>query len=168
MGFRNPFRIHVDKKTGWVLMGDYGPDAGSTDPNRGPQGSVEYNVVKQPGYYGWPYCIRENVPYHNITYTTNAGAGTDKGLYNCNAPVNDSPNNTGLTNLPPADAGHDVDGLRRGSTPASRTSAAAAPRSGGTRYYFDEDSTPRPSSRSSTTASGSSASGTTTGSRPRP
>ena len=49
MGFRNPFRIHVDEKTGWVLMGDYGPDAGSTDPNRGPQGSVEYNVIKQPG-----------------------------------------------------------------------------------------------------------------------
>ena len=49
MGFRNPFRIHVDKKTGWVLMGDYGPDAGSTDPNRGPQGSVEYNVIKAAG-----------------------------------------------------------------------------------------------------------------------
>ena len=28
MGFRNPFRITVDPKTGWVLMGDYGPDAG--------------------------------------------------------------------------------------------------------------------------------------------
>ena len=111
MGFRNPFRIHVDQKTGWVLMGDYGPDAGSTDPNRGPQGSVEYNVVKQPGFYGWPYCIRENVPYHDITYTANNGAGTDNGLYNCNAPVNDSPNNTGLTNLPPAHPGHDVDGL---------------------------------------------------------
>ena len=49
MGFRNPFRITVDQKTGWVLMGDYGPDAGSTDPNRGPQGSVEFNVVKEAG-----------------------------------------------------------------------------------------------------------------------
>ena len=79
MGFRNPFRIHYDKKTGWILMGDYGPDAGSTDPNRGPQGSVEWNVVKQPGNYGWPYCIRENVPYKDITYTSNSGAGTVKG-----------------------------------------------------------------------------------------
>ena len=68
MGFRNPFRIHFDKKTGWVLMGDYGPDAGATDPNRGPQGSVEFNVVKEPGFYGWPYCVRENVPYNDITY----------------------------------------------------------------------------------------------------
>ena len=38
MGFRNPFRFTVDPKTGWVLMGDYGPDAGSTNANRGPQG----------------------------------------------------------------------------------------------------------------------------------
>ena len=27
MGFRNPFRFTVDPETGWVLMGDYGPDA---------------------------------------------------------------------------------------------------------------------------------------------
>ena len=45
MGFRNPFRLTIDPKSGKVLMGDYGPDAGTTNPNRGPQGSVEYNVV---------------------------------------------------------------------------------------------------------------------------
>ena len=45
MGFRNPFRFTVDPETGWVLMGDYGPDASSTNANRGPQGSVEYNVI---------------------------------------------------------------------------------------------------------------------------
>ena len=166
MGFRNPFRIHVDQKTGWVLMGDYGPDAGSTNPNRGPQGSVEYNVVKQPGFYGWPYCIRENVPYHDITYTANDGAGTDNGLYNCNAPVNDSPNNTGLTNLPPAIPATMWMGYSRDSTPASRTSAAAAPRWAARATTSTRTTTPRPSSRSSTTGSGSSASGTTTGSRP--
>jgi glucose/arabinose dehydrogenase len=49
MGFRNPFRFTVDPETGWVLMGDYGPDASSTNANRGPQGSVEYNVLSQPG-----------------------------------------------------------------------------------------------------------------------
>ena len=38
MGFRNPFRIHFDKKTGWILMGDYGPDAGSTNPQPRPAG----------------------------------------------------------------------------------------------------------------------------------
>src|SRR6478609_3123796 len=35
MGLRNPFRFTVDPETGWVLMGDYGPDASTTNPNRG-------------------------------------------------------------------------------------------------------------------------------------
>ena len=48
MGFRNPFRFTVDSETGWVLMGDYGPDASTTNANRGPQGSVEYNVLPAP------------------------------------------------------------------------------------------------------------------------
>ena len=38
MGFRNPFRFAVDKETGWVYVGDYGPDAGAADPDRGPAG----------------------------------------------------------------------------------------------------------------------------------
>ncbi len=37
MGFRNPFRMSVDDKTGTIYVGDYGPDAGSADPNRGPR-----------------------------------------------------------------------------------------------------------------------------------
>ena len=52
-------------------MGDYGPDAGATNPNRGPQGSVEYNIVT-PGNYGWPYCIRDNVPYNDYNFATGA------------------------------------------------------------------------------------------------
>ena len=169
MGFRNPFRIHVDQETGWVLMGDYGPDAGSTNPTRGPQGSVEFNVVKEPGFYGWPYCVRENVPYHDITYAADDGnAGTDNGLYNCAAPVNNSPNNTGLTEPAAGDPGDDVDGLHASSTRASPTSAAAAPRPAAratttTRTATSDDEVPA----RSTTATGSSASGTTTGSRRR-
>ena len=138
MGFRNPFRIHVDQKTGWVLMGDYGPDAGSTDPNRGPQGSVEYNVIKQPGFYGWPYCVRENVPYHDITYTANNGAGTDNGLYNCNAPVNNSPNNTGLTNLPPAQPATMWMGYSEIDQRFAPDLGGGGAPTGGARYYFDE------------------------------
>ena len=140
MGFRNPFRIHVDEKTGWVLMGDYGPDAGSTDPNRGPQGSVEFNVVKEPGFYGWPYCVRQNVPYHDIAYTSDSGAGTDKGLYNCDAPVNDSPNNTGLTNLPPAIPATMWMGYSETDVRFPDLGGGGAP-TGGTRYYYDAEST---------------------------
>ncbi len=49
MGFRNPFRFTVDSETGWVLMGDYGPDAGATVAGKGPQGSVEFNTVTTAG-----------------------------------------------------------------------------------------------------------------------
>ena len=92
MGFRNPFRITVDPHTGWVLVGDYGPDAGATNPNRGPQGSVEFEVVKQPGFYGWPYCVRDNVPYNDYNFANS----TSGPKFNCAEPVNNSPNNTGL------------------------------------------------------------------------
>src|SRR4029079_12668281 len=97
MGFRNPFRITVDPNSGQVLMGDYGPDASATNPSRGPQGSVEYNIVT-PGYYGWPYCVRDNVAYSDYDFDT----GTSGAKFNCAAPVNTSPTNTGLTTLPPA------------------------------------------------------------------
>ena len=162
MGFRNPFRITVDPKTGWVLMGDYGPDAPTTDPNRGPQGSVEYNVVKEAGNYGWPYCVRQNVAYNDYDFATSQSGPK----FNCDAPVNTSPNNTGLTNLPPAKPAtmwmgysrdrHALPGARHGRR-ADRRPALRLRR---------RRSSPRRSSPSSTTASGSSASGTTAGSRP--
>src|SRR5918999_302127 len=98
MGFRNPFRFTVDPETGWVLVGDYGPDAPQTVAGRGPQGSVEFNTVTEPGNYGWPYCVRDNTPYNDYTFRN----GPSGPLFNCAAPVNNSPNNTGLTNLPPA------------------------------------------------------------------
>ena len=139
MGFRNPFRIHVDPVTNWVFMGDYGPDAGSTSATRGPQGSVEFNIVKEPGFYGWPYCVRENVPYHDITYTSDAGAGTDNGLYNCAAPVNNSPNNTGLTNLPAAKPATMWMGYTETDVRFPDLGTGGAP-TGGTVYRYDEDS----------------------------
>ncbi|WP_091556280.1 ThuA domain-containing protein [Micromonospora pattaloongensis] len=98
MGFRNPFRIGVDPKTGTVYVGDYGPDAGSANPSRGPEGLVEWNIVEKPGNYGWPYCTGANSAYNDYTFPS----GPSGAKFDCTAPVNDSPNNTGLTNLPPA------------------------------------------------------------------
>ena len=60
MGFRNPFRFAVDNATGYVYLGEYGPDAGAAQANRGPGGQVEFNLIKQPGNYGWPYCTGKN------------------------------------------------------------------------------------------------------------
>ena len=134
MGFRNPFRITIDPHTGWVLVGNYGPDAGATNPNRGPQGSVEFEVVKQPGFYGWPYCVRDNVPYNDYNFANS----TSGPKFNCADLTNDSPNNTGIQDLPPAipatmwlgysETDPRVPGLGTGGAPT-----------GGPRYQFDPD-----------------------------
>ncbi|MFD4139789.1 ThuA domain-containing protein [Streptomyces sp. NPDC058572] len=98
MGFRNPFRFSVDKKTGIVYVGDYGPDAGAADPKRGPAGQVEFARVTGPGNFGWPFCTGNNDPYIDYDFgTKESGAAFD-----CAALKNDSPYNTGLVDLPPA------------------------------------------------------------------
>ncbi|RZQ64444.1 DUF1080 domain-containing protein [Amycolatopsis suaedae] len=97
MGFRNPFRFAIDKKTGWIYLGDYGPDAGAANPARGPGGTVEFNLIKQPGNYGWPYCVGDNVPYIDYDFAT----GQSGAAFDCAAPKNTSPHNTGLVDLPP-------------------------------------------------------------------
>jgi glucose/arabinose dehydrogenase/PKD repeat protein len=109
MGFRNPFRIGIDPASDVLYVADYGPDAGAANPDRGPAGTVEWNIVHQPGNYGWPYCTGDNYAYRDFTFPS----GPSGPAYNCAAPVNDSPNNTGLTNLPaaiPATVDYDYDG----------------------------------------------------------
>ncbi|MFI6010858.1 PQQ-dependent sugar dehydrogenase [Streptomyces sp. NPDC051243] len=100
MGFRNPFRFSVDKATGILYVGDYGPDAGAADPARGPAGQVEFARVTGPGNYGWPYCTGDNDAYVDYDFAT----GRSGASFDCAAPKNTSPNNTGLTDLPPAQA----------------------------------------------------------------
>ncbi|MFG2648720.1 PQQ-dependent sugar dehydrogenase [Streptomyces sp. NPDC048436] len=98
MGFRNPFRMSVDKPTGIVYVGDYGPDAGAADPKRGPAGQVEFARVTKPGNFGWPFCTGKNDAYVDYDFATQ----TSGSAFDCAAPKNDSPHNTGLTDLPPA------------------------------------------------------------------
>ncbi|MGW4892870.1 ThuA domain-containing protein [Kitasatospora sp. NPDC004240] len=98
MGFRNPFRFSVDPETGWISAADYGPDAHEPKADRGPEGIVEWNLIKEPGFYGWPYCMGNNSPFNDYNFATK----TSGAKFNCSALVNDSPNNTGLTNLPAA------------------------------------------------------------------
>ncbi|RIJ70548.1 DUF1349 domain-containing protein [Nakamurella silvestris] len=99
MGFRNPFRINIDPKTGHLMVADYGPDSGSASADRGPANTVEWNIVDTPGNYGWPFCTGNNAAYKRWNFATlTAGAA-----YECaTGPINDSPHNTGLTQLPPA------------------------------------------------------------------
>ncbi|WP_329091393.1 ThuA domain-containing protein [Streptosporangium sp. NBC_01469] len=98
MGFRNPFRMGLDPKTGFPMVADYGPDSGAASATRGPRGTVEWNLVSKPGNYGWPFCVGDNTPYIDYNFATS----TSGSAFNCAAPVNNSPNNTGLTTLPPA------------------------------------------------------------------
>ncbi|MFD0028328.1 PQQ-dependent sugar dehydrogenase [Streptomyces sp. NPDC055059] len=98
MGFRNPFRISVDKPTGIVYVGDYGPDAGAADPKRGPAGQVEFDRVTKAGNFGWPYCTGNNDAYIDYDFATK----TSGAAFDCAAPKNTSPHNTGLVDLPAA------------------------------------------------------------------
>ncbi len=97
MGFRNPFRFSVDQETGWVYLADYGPDANAGDPKRGTDGRVEWNLIKRPGNYGWPYC-HGGAPFVDYDFAT----GQSGSAFDCQSPANTSPNNTGLVNLPSA------------------------------------------------------------------
>jgi glucose/arabinose dehydrogenase/PKD repeat protein len=98
MGFRNPYRFNVDRETGILYVGDYGPDAGAADPERGPAGQVEFARVTGPGNFGWPFCTGDNDAYRDYDFAT----GASGEAFDCAAPVNDSRHNTGLRELPPA------------------------------------------------------------------
>jgi glucose/arabinose dehydrogenase len=101
MGLRNPFRLSVDKPTGTLYVADYGPDAGTTSASRGPAGQVEFNRITSAGNYGWPYCTGSNTTSETyVDYVFPSGPSGNR--FNCAAPVNNSPRNTGLTNLPAA------------------------------------------------------------------
>ena len=96
MGNRNPFRVSVDKHTGYIYWGEVGPDASEDVPMRGPKGHDEINQAREAGYYGWPYFIADNKPYYDFNFRT----GVSGSEFDISNPVNDSPNNTGLRNLP--------------------------------------------------------------------
>ena len=70
MGCRNPFRPSIDSKTGFLYWGDVGPDAGKTNPNRGPKGMGEFNQARKAGFWGWPYTRGNNQVYNDYDFTT--------------------------------------------------------------------------------------------------
>ena len=94
MGCRNPFRISIDSKTGFVYWGEVGPDA-AADTDRGPVGYDEINQARGPGNFGWPYFVADNKAYADYDFATKSlGKQFDPAK-----PVNDSPNSTGLESL---------------------------------------------------------------------
>lgn len=98
MGCRNPFRLSLDRPTGRLFWGDVGPDATQPNPARGPAGFDEFHVTRTAGNFGWPYFIADNRPYRRFDFATQASGEP----WNPAQPVNESPFNTGLRDLPPA------------------------------------------------------------------
>ena len=99
MGLRNPFRFAVDKKTNVAYLGDYSPDANAPDPARGPAGQGRWMAIDKPANYGWPYCVSPDLPYVDYDFATHVSGAP----FNCAAPVNESPHNTGKRKLPPVE-----------------------------------------------------------------
>lgn len=98
MGNRNPYRLAIDPKTNYLYWGEVGPDAGDDRELRGPRGYDEVNQAKSAGFFGWPYFIGDNKRYYDYDFTLNKPGQ----LFDSQHPVNNSPNNTGIRDLPPA------------------------------------------------------------------
>lgn len=97
MGNRNPYRISIDQKTGFLYWGEVGPDAGSNGPDRGPRGYDEVNQAQKPGYFGWPLFVGGNYAYNKYDFDKKTSGLPHDPL----KPINNSPNNTGKLELPP-------------------------------------------------------------------
>jgi cytochrome c len=96
MGCRNPFRHFADPVTGFLYWGEVGPDAGN-DGERGPRGHDEFNQARGPGFFGWPLFVADNKPYASYDFETKKIGPR----FDAKNPVNDSPRNTGIKQLPP-------------------------------------------------------------------
>jgi cytochrome c len=98
MGHRNPWRISVDSKTGFIYWGEVGPDAGE-DSEIGPRGYDELNQARKPGNFGWPWFVGNDQAFPVFDYEHNKPLAKKdpKNL------INTSPNNTGLEKLFPTE-----------------------------------------------------------------
>ncbi|WP_237586769.1 PQQ-dependent sugar dehydrogenase [Pontibacter russatus] len=97
MGHRNPYRFSVDPKNGFVYWGDVGPD--TKVPSAG--GTLSYDEINQarkPGFFGWPYFLGNNEAFPDYDFATKK----EGPKFNPLKPLNSSPNNTGIRDLPPA------------------------------------------------------------------
>lgn len=98
-GNRNPYRISVDQKNGYLYWGEVGPDASKDSLGvRGPRGYDEVNQARKAGFFGWPLFVGNNYAYREFDFET----GKPGAPFDPAKPINASRNNTGIQNLPPA------------------------------------------------------------------
>lgn len=161
MGLRNPSRLSIDPVTDIPYTAWVGPDAGQSRVDLGPTTYENAAQISHAGNYGWPYCMgnaqayRDRLPGNVVRTDSPPGyvpggpaVGGTEGWYDCNNLRNDSPNNTGLVELPHVtgtgmDAGkarpnnfwwgRGIPGLRNGCPDYPRDRGAGnAPNYGGT------------------------------------
>ncbi|WP_345156742.1 PQQ-dependent sugar dehydrogenase [Pontibacter saemangeumensis] len=97
MGHRNPYRFSVDMKNGFLYWGDIGPDT-KVPASGGTLSYDEINQARKPGFFGWPYFLGQNEAFPYYDFATKQ----EGPKFNPLQPLNNSPNNTGIRELPPA------------------------------------------------------------------
>ncbi len=98
MGHRQPWRLSMDTKTGYLYEGEVGPDSRKDSARRGPASADEFNQIRKPGNYGWPYFVGNNKAYWSYDF-----AKEESGeMFDAANPQNLSRLNTGIKDLPPA------------------------------------------------------------------
>jgi cytochrome c len=97
MGCRNPFRLSVDPKNGYVYWGDVGPDT-NVPAEEGTLSYDEINQARKPGFFGYPYFLGNNEAFPKYDFATKQEGPKQDPLH----PVNNSPHNTGIRELPAA------------------------------------------------------------------
>ena len=87
----------IDPKNGYVYWDDVGPDTKVPSAEGGIMSFDEINQARGPGFFGWPYFLVNNEAFPVYDFTTKKEGPRKDPLH----PVNNSPNNTGLRDLPP-------------------------------------------------------------------
>jgi plastocyanin/type 1 glutamine amidotransferase/regulation of enolase protein 1 (concanavalin A-like superfamily) len=115
MGFRQPFTVHTDPgQPGVVGVGEYCHDNSANGANRAPAGICEWNLLDEPGFQGWPYCMGNNSPantsfrwdYQNNTSTSSqydcsqSSIPSDLNYAPAGQSNNPGPTFDGLENIP--------------------------------------------------------------------
>ena len=104
MGFRNPFRITLDKDD-VAFITDYSPDSRTPTNFRGPAGTGRVMKVDEPANYGWPLCYQPDLPYYRWNFNTSQPLDDPAVAHECDNPTHGPENtsrwNTGLTHSPP-------------------------------------------------------------------
>ena len=95
MGTRNPWRISIDSKTGYLYWADPGRDDNELDKDN-IKGTDEFNRAMKAGNYGWPFFVGHNRPYYSVSDSLKK----EDSLSTIKHPLNLSAHNNGLKELP--------------------------------------------------------------------